>query len=158
MNEAAANSLYRRNKEILRLQIEELWGKGRLELIDDLYTEDVVDHMPLPGQVGGKDALRQVVADFHRAIPDLKITVHGVICEGDRAVDFWTLRGRHTGRAMGMEPTGAQLEFSGIDMVRIRDGKISDIWHVEDLLKMLDQMQGDVTAFGRPQAGRPGDG
>lgn len=144
---------YTRNKELLRLQIEELWGQGRLELIDELYTDDVVDHMPLPGQSAGKEALRQVVADFHRAIPGLEITVHGIICEGATAVDFWTLKGAHTGEAMGIKPSGAAVEFSGIDMVRIRDGKISDIWHVEELLKMLDQMQGGVTAFGRPVRG-----
>ncbi|MEQ8433752.1 MAG: ester cyclase [Oceanicaulis sp.] len=143
------------NREILRLQIEDLWGKGRVELIDQLYTDDVTDHMPLPGQPPGVSGLRQVVEQFHAALPDLQITVHGVLAEEDRALDFWTLEATHTGEVMGLAPTGNRIRFSGIDMVRIRDGRISDIWHVEELLQMIVQMGGDPVAFGRPLAAAP---
>ena len=143
------------NREILRLQIEELWGKGRTELVDTLYTSDAIDHMPLPGQPSGVSGLRGVVESFHEALPDLQIKVHGILAEEDRAVDFWTLTGTHQGEVMGLKPTGNSVAFSGIDMVRIRDGRISDIWHVEELLQMLMQMGADPVSFGRPQRSSP---
>lgn len=56
---------------------------------------------------------------------------------------------------MGLEPTGNALEFSGIDMVRIRDGRISDIWHVEEMLQMFVQMGADPVNFGRAMNAAP---
>ncbi len=143
------------NREILRKQIEDLWGNGRIDLIPDLYTDDVVDHMPVPGQAPGVAGLADVVKTFHAAIPDLKIEVHGIIAEDDRALDFWTLTGTHKGEVMGLEPTGNALKFSGIDMVRIRDGRISDIWHVEEMLQVFVQMGADPVSFGKAMNAAP---
>ena len=144
------------NRELLRLQIEELWGRGRTELVDHLYTDDVVDHMPLPGQARGLAGLRDTVAAFHAGLPDLKITVHAILAEADRAVDVWTLEATHSGPLMGIAPTGRTVRFSGIDMVRIRDGRISDIWHVEELLQFVEQLRGNGSDFGKPMEGRHG--
>ncbi len=129
-----------RPRELIRLQIEELWGRARVELVDTLYHPDVVDHMPLPGQKPGVGGLKDVVLAFHAAIPDLKITVHALLEDGDRASDVWTLEGTHAGPIMGVAATGRRLRFSGADTIAARDGRITDIWHVEELLQMLTQM------------------
>lgn len=127
--------------ELIRLQIEELWGRGRIDLVDEIYHPDVVDHMPLSGQNPGTEALKEVVRTFHEAIPDLRIEVHGIVSDGDRASDFWTLTGTHRGELMGVPGTGCRLEFSGIDWIRARDGLITDIWHAEELHRMEDQIR-----------------
>ena len=63
-----------------------------------------------------------------------------VMADGDHAVDFWTFRATHLGEFNGLAPTGRRVEFNGIDVVKVRDGRIAEIWHVEDMARMLDQL------------------
>ncbi|MEE4210744.1 MAG: ester cyclase [Parvularcula sp.] len=128
-------------RELIRLQIEELWGRGRVDLVDEIYHDDVVDHMPLPGQPSGKEALKAVVAQFHEAIDNLTMEVHGIVGDGEYASDFWTLKGTYRGGLMDVPGAGQPLAFSGIDWVRAKDGVITDIWHAEELHRMEDQIK-----------------
>ena len=130
-------------RELLRLQIEELWGRGRTDLVHQIYAPGVTDHMPLPDQASGLDALAEVVERFHAAIPDMRIEVHGILADGDRASDSWKLTGHHTGtELMGVPPSGNALRFAGLDWIKAKDGLITDIWHVEELALMEDQLRG----------------
>jgi len=136
-------------RELLRAQIEDVWGRGMTDLVDTNYARDCVDHMPVPGQAAGREAMKQVVDDFRRAMPDLTMTLTGTLAAGDIGVDFWTLRGTHTGALFGAEPTGRRVEFSGIDMVRVADGQIVELWHVEEMLQFWQQLGQQEVPFGQ---------
>jgi steroid delta-isomerase-like uncharacterized protein len=127
-------------REIMRRNIEELFAEGNADLIPELYWEDVIDHNPVAGQRTGHDGLRDVLADFHRAFPDQQMELHGTLADGEFGVDFWTFRATHLGPLGDMEPTGAPVEFTGIDVARIVDGRIKEIWHVEDMATMMRQL------------------
>lgn len=131
------------NREIMRRNIEELFSKGDEALIPELYAHDVVDHNPVVGQPRGHEGLREVLRTFHRAFPDQEMELHGTLADGDHAVDFWTFRATHIGSLAGEEPTGKRVEFKGIDVARIREGKIAEIWHVEDMDAMWRQLRVD---------------
>jgi steroid delta-isomerase-like uncharacterized protein len=138
-------------KSAARAQIERVWGAGEVALVDELYAPDVVDHMPLPGQAPGRESLKQVVQAFRRALPDLRMTLHGVLAKDGMAVDWWTLEGTHLGPLPGRPATGARVRFSGIDMVRAGpDGRITDLWHVEELLALELQTGAPGPALGAP--------
>lgn len=129
-------------RELMRRNIVELFAAGNADLIPELYWEDVVDHNPVPGQRAGHDGLRDVLRDFHEAFPDQTMELHGTLADGEFGVDFWTFRGTHLGRLGDVEPTGRPVVFSGIDVARIVDGRIKEIWHVEDLARMTAQLNG----------------
>lgn len=133
---------------LLRAQIEAVWGRGEVALVDRLYADTVIDHMPVPGQPAGREALKDVVRAFRTALPDLRMDLHGVLACGDRGVDFWTLTGTQSGPLFGLPPTGRRVRFSGIDMVRVADGRIAELWHVEEMLQFHDQL-------GQPPAAAP---
>lgn len=136
---------------LLRRQIIDLWNDGKLDVVDRCYAPDVVDHMPAAGQASSRAAMKQVVADFRAAIPDLRMTLHGTIACGDLGVDFWTLRGTHHGPLFGMPASGKPVRISGIDMIRVADGRIAELWHVEEMLQLIGQISsGGETAFGVP--------
>ncbi len=126
--------------EMLRVAILELWGRGRAELVEQLYAPDVVDHNPVPGQRPGHDGLRDVLAAFHTAFPDLTVDLHGTTGDAESAADWWTFRGTHTGPLFGLAPTGRRVAFGGMDAVRVRDGLITELWHVEDNAALLGQL------------------
>ena len=126
--------------EMLRVAILELWGRGRAELVEQLYSPDVVDHAPVPGQRPGHDGLRDVLAAFHTAFPDLTMELHGTTGDAVSAADWWTFRGTHTGPLFGLAPTGRRVEFGGMDAVRVAGGRIVELWHVEDNAALLRQL------------------
>jgi predicted ester cyclase len=142
-------------EHLVRTQIERVWGRGEIELITDSYADTIVDHMPIPGQPSGRAALGDVVTAFRTAMPDLKMDLHGVLSCGDIGVDFWTLTGTHTGPLFGRPATGRAVCFSGIDMVRVAHGKITELWHIEEMLQFFSQIGEDDLAFGAPMLNEP---
>lgn len=137
-------------RALLTDQIERLWNGGEIDLVRRNYRADCVDHMPVPGQAAGLGGMEEVVRAFRIAMPDLRMTLHGTIVNGDHGCDWWTLTGTHTGPLFGREPTGARVEFGGIDMVRAEDGQVAELWHVEELLQFEMQL-GDLSGgFGAP--------
>ncbi|MGJ3648153.1 ester cyclase [Sphingomonas sp. GlSt437] len=135
---------------LLRRQIIDLWNDGRLDTVDRYYAPDVIDHMPVPGQTNSRAAMKQVVADFRAAIPDLRMRLLGTIACGELGVDFWTLTGTHRGALFGIPASNKLVRFSGIDMIRVANGQIVELWHVEEILQFLDQIGSSQTAFGAP--------
>lgn len=137
-------------KRLLSDQIEKVWGAGEIALVDQNYAADAKDHMPIEGQPAGREALKDVVSQFRSAIPDLSMTLHGVLAAGDHGVDVWTLSGTHKGSILGHDASGAAVRFSGIDMVRVEGGRITDLWHVEEMAHFGLQIGVATGGFGAP--------
>jgi steroid delta-isomerase-like uncharacterized protein len=136
---------------LLATQIGAIWSDGRIELVDSLYAEAIIDHMPVAGQVGGRAGLKQAVEMFRAAMPDLRMTLHGTIGCGDIGVDWWTLEGTQSGELFGLPPTGRSVRFGGIDWVRVKAGQIAELWHIEEMFQMEQQLGiGAANSFGAP--------
>ena len=129
------------NKAIFRRFIEEVWNNGNLDVIDELMTEDHVDHDPgRAATPNGRDGMRAYVQMYRTAFPDAHIELHEVFAEGDFVGGPWTGTGTHLGDLMGIAPTGRSVEVAGIGMDRIIDGKIVESWGTYDTLGMLMQL------------------
>jgi steroid delta-isomerase-like uncharacterized protein len=138
-----------RNKDVLRRFYEEFWTKGNVDVIDDLIADDYVDHQPLPDLPGGKAGFAELIRVWKAGFPDGGETVDDLIAEGDMVVGRFTFRGTHTGEFMGIAPTGRTVSMTGIDVVRVHDGKIVEFWYAEqlhDLLRQLDALPESVAA------------
>src|SRR5918911_1447095 len=101
------------NKEISwRLQ-EEVFGQGKLELVDELLARDYVSHAPGDPELSrGPEAIEEVVRAYHSAFPDITFVVEKQVAEGDTVVTRWTARGTHHGEFMGVAPSGRRIEVS----------------------------------------------
>jgi steroid delta-isomerase-like uncharacterized protein len=129
------------NKELVRRFYATVWSEGRLEAAGDFLADDLIDHdaLAFAGRAPGAAGLAQVIAMIRAALPDLRRTIEQQIAEGDRVVTRFTDRGTHRGELLGIPATGRAVTVSGINIDLIRDGKIAEIWHVEDLLGLLGQ-------------------
>ncbi len=139
--------------DLLRAQIERVWGQGEVDLVDTMYADTVVDHMPVAGQPSGRAAMKDVVRAFRTALPDLRMTLHDVIACGDRGVDRWTLTGTHTAPLFGVPATGRRVRISGLDMIRVADGRIAELWHVEEMMQLAAQLGVTLPVDTAPRAG-----
>ena len=77
---------------------------------------------------------------MHSAFPDLQMNVEDMIAEGDKVVARVRMSGTHQGEFMGIDPTGNRVEISGIDILRVADGKIVEHWGNFDDLGMMQQL------------------
>jgi steroid delta-isomerase-like uncharacterized protein len=128
--------------EIVRRFTELAWQQGDLEAAEQLLAEDLVDHdaMPFDGRKPGREGLLQVVAMVRAGLPDLTRTIEEEFSEGDRVVTAFTDRATHSGELFGTPATGRRVVVRGINIVRVRDGRIAEIRHVEDMLSLMTQL------------------
>jgi steroid delta-isomerase-like uncharacterized protein len=139
------------NKQIARRVPEEVFGKGNLDVVDELVADDFVNHDPsIPPEVpGGREGLKTFAQVYLTAFPDLKIKVDDQVAEGDKVVSRWSASGTHQGELMGIPATGKQSEVTGITIDRIVGGKIVESWNNWDTLGLLQQL-GVVPQMGAP--------
>jgi len=129
------------NKAITRRLNEEVWNKGRLEVIDELIAADFVTTViGAPEQIRGPQGFREFVGMYRKAFPDLRITIDEQIAEGETVVTRWTATGTHEGELMGLPATGKQATTAGVNINRISGGKLVDGWGLFDQLGLLQQL------------------
>lgn len=135
------------NERLARRIPEEVATKGRLDLIDELCAEDVVDHTPF-GETSGRDEFSGTIETMRGAFSDFTARVDDCLVDGDTVAMRVTLSGTHTGEFMGIEPTNRAFEIDNMVFTRIEDGKIVERWVQPDTLGMLQQL-GVVESFER---------
>ena len=129
------------NKAIARRWMEELWSQGNSGVADEIIAANYAVHDPgTPGRVGGVEGEKHTVTMYRTVFPDLRFTMEDVVGEGDRVVVRWTTHGTHRGELMGVPPTGKQVVVTGISILRIANGKITEAWVNWDTLTLWQQL------------------
>ena len=131
------------NRLIGRRVLLELWGGGKLEVADELYAPDYVDHVgrgPEASRVVGPEGLKQAVSLFRRAFPDLTYAVEEEMAERDLVWTRFSATGTFKGPFLGAAPTGRSVSYTGMDLNRITGGKIVESWVNYDALALLQQV------------------
>ena len=117
------------NKAVVRQVFDDLFTRGRYDLIAKIYTRDCVVH-----HNNNRDyKLEETVAEgkgWRSAAPDLQMTADRMTVEGNIISVSWTARGTHTGRGNGlMKPTGKHILVHGNSRFRVVNGKIAEVWN-----------------------------
>jgi steroid delta-isomerase-like uncharacterized protein len=128
---------------VMHKWFEEVWNKGNESAIDEMFAEDAVAHglldengEELRGPAGFKPFFRK----FRDAFPDIRVTIEDCISEGDKAVARCRVRAVHTGAGLGIAATGNPVEFTGMSIIRVHDGKIVEAWNNFDFMSLNQQL------------------
>ena len=127
---------------------EEVWNKGREEAIDEMSHPDLVAHGLVDSngnEVRGVEGFKEFFRGFRNSFPDIQVTVEDAIVEGDKIVARCSVRGTHRGDGIGIAATDLPVEFSGICIVRVEDGRIAEAWNNFDFISMFQQMGMSLT-------------
>lgn len=133
------------NKDNYRRFIEEVWNKGNFDVLEEIASPGVLFHSPA-GMPPGWERMKQVIASFRAAFPDLRLIVEDQIAERDRTVTRLTITGTHRGPYLNhlktlMPPTGKTISIQVIDIFRHdANGKLAECWSSFDRLGMLQQL------------------
>ena len=126
---------------VVRTWFEELWNQGKEETMDRLFASDGLAHgLGADGApIKGPEGYRPFYRTFREAIPDVHIEVLQTVTNGEMVTAHCRVTGTHRGNAMG-GPTGRSGNFSGMTMVRVRDGKIIEAWNTFDFMSFFQQI------------------
>ena len=127
------------NKNIVR-RYQEIYNSNHLERLTEVVSEDLLTPNIMPGVPtgleGAKAAHRIMLAGF----PDYQTVIEDMLAEGEKVAARIRMRGTNTGEFMGIPATGNPVEFTGIYIARISNGKIVEHWGEEDSVSLLGQL------------------
>ncbi len=132
--------LVEENKAIIRRLFEEFVNNGNLNVADEVFASDFVDHGS-PPERQGLAGVKESLTKFRAAFPDLHCTIESIIAEGDQVHVRTTIRGTHQGPYAGIQPSGQQITWTGMDDFRFADGKVVERWAERDRISQLGQMR-----------------
>src|SRR5215210_7240456 len=141
-----------RNKALVREFFEEAWVKGNVAAVDEFMAAEYVEH-PRPSTLPpGTEGLKQLIAAYRTAFPDLMMSLDDIFAEGGRVAFRWSVSGTHLGDWLGVPPTGNHVTATGITVFRIAGEKVVESWTSIDLspteeeLHWLTQGGGEATS------------
>ncbi len=127
------------NKAVVCRFVDEVQCQHNLDVLDEVFSPDMVDHSHITNPPN-LDGTKQMFAMMFAAFPDFTATIQDQVAEGDKVVTRKTFSGTHQSDYMGIPPTGKEIDFEVIEIVRLQDGKITDHWAVGDMLRMMQQL------------------
>lgn len=134
-------ALEERNKELVHRMNEEVWNKGNLDVLDELFSQDFVRHFLPNGSVTrGLDQFRDHISSHREAFPDWAEYIRLMVAEGDLVATHFTSTGTNDGSFLGNPPTGKKIRINEMSIYRIVDGKIAEQWLIPDLLSLNQQL------------------
>jgi steroid delta-isomerase-like uncharacterized protein len=127
------------NKVLVLRGWEEIVNQKNLDAFDEFYAANAVHHEP-DQDLQGLEEVKQYIAMYFEAFPDMSVSVEDLIAEGDKVVSRYAYLGTHQGELQGIAPTNKHIEKEGITIHRIEGGKIVEEWEQYDKLSFLQQL------------------
>ncbi|MEX0825994.1 MAG: ester cyclase [Acidimicrobiia bacterium] len=124
------------NKELVRRWYE-AYNRHDVDAVAEMVAPDFINNSSTNQ---GRDGVRAELAYWYGAFPDATIAVEDLIEEGDRVVARVTARATHQGEFMGAPPSGKQITAQEIDIFRIENGLLGEVWAAPDIFGVLTQL------------------
>ena len=135
------------NKVIVQRFFEEGPSKGDLAAAKELLSPNFSLHTPIPS-APGIQSITDIITTCRAAFEHLDVKVEDLIAEGDKVSARFVANGIHNGSFMNLPPTGRPIKMTGIEIFRIEDGKIAELWAEANIIGLLQQI-GAFPAFGQ---------
>jgi steroid delta-isomerase-like uncharacterized protein len=128
-------------EDVVRQFVADVWNGARDESAYELVAPGC------PGLGGtGPDATIAWHRDRRAAFPDLRYKIVDLVVTGDRAALRWRAAGTHAGQFGPLPATGRVVSYGGATFMRFdREGRIADVWSVNELFQLLQQLGVQVT-------------
>jgi steroid delta-isomerase-like uncharacterized protein len=128
------------NKKIVTEFIDAVFTRGDLGAVDEYLAADFINHDPPAGVTADREGMRAAGAMFRTAFPDWHSEMDIMVGEGDLVVEHFTASGTQQGEIFGVPPSGKPVAMPGINIWRVRDGRITERWGRLDELGLLRQL------------------
>jgi len=130
-------------QELVEKEIE-MHNSGDVDRFEEVYTHDFIHH---GFETKGLEEYKKMYNMAKNAFPDVTSKIEDMIIEKNKVVTRLTGKGTHKGiyhglpnREYGIQPTGKTFEADAIEIMRIEDGKIKEMWTLLDHVSLLEQL------------------
>lgn len=130
-------------KDLNRRFYKEVFENRNIDAIDDLLTDDFVEHEePPPGieLAPGAEGVKQLCRIYLGAFDPLSVDVHAHYQDGDTVISRITLKGTHSGEFLGIPASGKTFAIAGVDIIRFEGDRAAEHWGLFDTMAMLTQI------------------
>jgi predicted ester cyclase len=128
------------NKALARRTWEEIFPACDVAGLAEVTDASVIDHGARPDEPAGLAGATQTMLWLGRVFSDQRWEIHQVIGEDDLVMVRATHHGRHTGNLMGIPPTGREVAYDYVHILRFRDGKAIEHWGLRDDMTLMRQL------------------
>ncbi len=124
--------------ELFHLWFEEIWnGRDESKVARYLAPDGILHALDMSGEdAHGPEAFHTFRQDMLSCFPDIHFTVHEVVEDADRAAGRWSAEATHAGDGMGAMATGEKIAITGMSMIRVADGQITEAWNEWDRIRL----------------------
>jgi predicted ester cyclase len=70
-------------KITVQKEIEEAWNNGNLNILDELYAEEMIYHIPPCSESVGLDTYKEFIRYTRKRYPAFRLTIQEIIIEGN---------------------------------------------------------------------------
>jgi predicted ester cyclase len=121
----------------VRAWVETVWNQGDLEALERFHPQTFLDN--------GQETTPRQAAVWHETMratyPDLRYDLHDILAAGDQVAFRWMATGTHLGTLWGVvPPSGREVRWMGMHLVRVTAGRISEIWALADVTAVARQL------------------
>ena len=130
------------------------WNTGEARYAEAALARNFFDRTLPSGRPQGLKGVLEASENFRAAIPDLRADIEELLVVKDRAVVGYLFTGHFTGKFKDLKGDGHEISFRAVDIYRVQNGQISDNWHLEDNLSLMQQL-GALNPKLRPNRSTP---
>jgi predicted ester cyclase len=116
------------------------WNTGEARYAEAALAREFIDRTLPSGRAQGLKGVLEASRNFRAAIPDLKAEIEELLVVEDRAVVRYIFTGHFTGTFKTLKGDAREISFRAVDIYRVQHGQISDNWHLEDNLSLMQQL------------------
>jgi predicted ester cyclase len=128
------------NKAVIRRFVEEVQNRRDWDVYDELNDPSFVNHSSPPGVPNDREGGKAFLGGFLNAFPDAKFTIDDMIAEGEQVVTKKTFTGTHKADFFGIPATWNPVTLQFVDIMRVREGRITEHWLSMDQLSFMQQL------------------
>ncbi len=127
------------NKKLITHYLK-TWGLGDTERLLGMLAKDCVTHNLATGKELGIEFEKEACEIWHAAFDNTRLRIDKLVAEDDLVSAYWTLTGKHCGTFMDIAPTRKMVSVPGMEINRLENGKIVEIWRLSDTMSLMQQL------------------
>jgi ketosteroid isomerase-like protein len=126
----------------LHARSADAWRKRDISAWKEMVSPDFVFHY----EIGRNDSLEKTIELMkqHNAAVERTSRDEDVFAKGDKVVVRYVIKHAFKEDVDGFQTKGKTVEGNGIEILRIANGKIAEIWDASDSLSLLEQIGYEV--------------
>jgi steroid delta-isomerase-like uncharacterized protein len=128
------------NKNLIR-HYRNINNTDQLDQLGNVLAANFVPHNLMPGMTPALETYKQIHTMAKASFPDQTVTTEDLLADGEKVIERWSMTMTHTGTPFfGLPASGKSVRTSGINIYRIENGQIAEMWADMDFFGVMVQL------------------